>query len=800
MVKLALASLRRRAAAALATFIAVSLGASILIACGGLFETAIRLEAPPQRLAGVPVVLTGPSGFALPDEETETVAYPERARVAAGLVDRIAAIPGVERAVADVSIPVTIADTALSGHSWQSAALTPYTLSDGSEPRMPGQVVLTTSSGARPGDKVDIVVAGAPKSFTVSGVAAGPAQAVFFSDGDVQRYWPRPGFADLIGVFTTDVDTLARQLPPDLSILVGDDRGAAEFTAIGASFLPLILLSSIFSGMMLVFMALVIAATIGLSVRQRQQELALLRATGATPRQVHRMVVAETMIVSLVAVVAGMALGAFTGGWIFSVSASQGVVPEALTFHQGIIPFAAGTLAVLVISWLAAHFSARTAARARPIQALAEAAVPDVRLSPIRLLSAKVCGLATLVLVLTTVFFDPETASSVGGPALLTGVVTIALLAPALIVKAVGLARKNTFATINVRVRAVQFAAVLTPVTLAVTIALGNIYGQTTKAEAATSAYLSQFEADAVVTPSAGGISPELAGTVRTAPGVTSVTSVVSSRGWIEEPYDSKGSDPSTLTGVDGEAFTVPVTAGSMADLAGNTVALPENQAEDLGLTLGSHAKMRLGDGAQVDVRVVALLDSPSYYGSLILPASLLAQHTTAGLPSQLLVRGTGHVAEAVRTHLSGVPGITVDDSLTTSVRARTDVEGWINYLLAGLAITYAAIATVNTIVVSVLSRRREFAVQRLAGATRRQVTRMLMTESAIVATTGLALGTVTAALSVESMALAGGSIIPSGPLWIFLAVVLATFLIVWPATAVAARHAMKPKPIEAIG
>jgi putative ABC transport system permease protein len=427
---------------------------------------------------------------------------------------------------------------------------------------------------------------------------------------------------------------------------------------------------------------------------------------------------------------------------------------------------------------------------------LAEAAIPDVRLSPIRLLVAKVCGLATLVLVLTTVFFDPETASSVGGPALLTGVVTIGLLGPTLLVKAIDLLRKNSFATINVRARAVQFAAVLTPVTLAVTIALGNIYGQTTKAEAAASEYLSQFQADAVVTSPTGGISPELADTVRKTPGVSSVTSVVSSRGWIEEPYDSKGSDPSSLSGVDGDAFTVPVTAGSMAQLTGNTVALPESQAEDLGLALGSHAKMRLGDGAQVDVRVVALLDSPSHYGSLILPASLLAQHTTAGLPSQLLVRG----ADDVRTRLKELPGITVDDSLATSVQARTDVEGWINYLLAGLAIAYAAIATVNTIVVSVLSRRREFAAQRLAGATQRQVTRMLMTESGIVATVGLALGTVTAALSVESMALAGGSILPSGPLWILLAVVLATFLIVWPATAIAARHVMKANPIEAIG
>jgi putative ABC transport system permease protein len=268
---------------------------------------------------------------------------------------------------------------------------------------------------------------------------------------------------------------------------------------------------------------------------------------------------------------------------------------------------------------------------------------------------------------------------------------------------------------------------------------------------------------------------------------------VVSSRGWIEQPYDSRGSDPWSLLGINGDAFTVPVTAGSLRDLAGDSVALPSNQAEDLGLTVGSQIKMRLGDGVQVDVKVVALLDSPDYFGSLVLPAPLLVQHTTSGLPSQLLVRGSGDVTGV----LGAWPGTHADDSMATTIQSGLDVEGWINYLLAALAIAYAAIASINTLVVSVLSRRREFAVQRLAGATQRQVTRMLVVESGIVAVASLVLGCVIAGLSVVSMAFAVGSVIPSGPVWVLLAVVLATFLIVWPATVIAARNAMRQRPMQ---
>lgn len=802
MIKLALASLRHRVAASLATFVAVLLGSAILIACGGLFETAIRLQAPPQRLAGVPVVVTGPAGFALPDEESETVAYAERSGVDAGLAAEIAAIPGVRQAIPDVSFPAVVpgGTHVLSGHSWESAALTPYTLIAGAEPR-PGQVVVNDGSGAQPGDKIDIVVAGKSEPFTVSGVARGPVEAVFFAQQDTRRFWSRPGTVDLIGVFpgTVPVDDLARQLPPGLSILTGDDRGAAEFTGVDASFLPLILLAAIFGGMMLVVMALVVAATIGLSVRQRQRELALLRATGATPKQVRQMVVAETMTVSILAAVGGIGLGGLMGDWIYSLSASRGVVPAAVEFRQGLIPFAGGTVVALAIAWLAARLAARVAGRARPVQALTEAAVPDVTLGPARLLLAKVCGAATIALAVSTMFLDPETASAVGGPALLTGVIAVGLLGPWLVVKATGLVRRpqDDLAVINTRSRAVQFAAVLTPITLAAAIALGNIYTQTTKEEAAISGYLSQIEADAVVGSANGGIAPDLTAEIRKVPGVSSVTELVSSRGWIEQPYDSRGSDPWSLMGVNGDALVVPVTAGSMNDLAGDAVALPEDQAEDLGLGVGSRIKMRLGDGARVDVKVVALLDSPAYYGSLVLPAGLLARHTTTGLPAELLVRGSDDVAEAVGQRLQAWPGTTI--GTTPGVQAGLDVEGWINYLLAALAIAYAAIAAVNTLVVSVLARRREFAVQRLAGATRRQVTRMLLVESGIVAVASLVLGTVIAGVSVVSTTFAVGSVVPSGPVWVFLAVVAATFLIVWPATAIAARHAMKHRPVDAI-
>ncbi|GAA3548115.1 FtsX-like permease family protein [Amycolatopsis ultiminotia] len=840
---LALSSLRYRAAASLASFVAILIGCGLLIACAGLFETAIVLKAQPQRLAAAPIVVGGSSGFKLPDEESQVVPYAERAGLPEDQVAKIAAVQGVGQAVPDVSFaatllhdgaPVASGSSVLSGHGWDSAALGGYKLSEGAAPGTPGQVVLDAATagaaGVHAGANVELAVNGQRQSFLVSGIAQ-PSQDVqapgfFFSAADAQRYNPHPGSVGLVGVFPADgVDAgeLAGKLTdqvPGLTVLTGDDRGSAEFLGVDAGQLPLILLAAVFGGMVLVVMALVVSATISLTVRQRQQELALLRATGATPKQVHRMVLAETMAVGVLAALCGAVLGSLLGGRIFATSVSLGIVPHELAFTQDIIAFAAGIVATLAITYAAAWFAALSAARTSPIQALAESAIPGAKVNPLRRMGALVFAAATVLLAATTLFMPADTASAIGGPAVLTGAIAVALLGPEIMawvadrfgpfIRRVA-GRDATLAVINSRARAVAFAAVLTPVTLASAVALGNVYSETTAQKAQVAAYSDQLQADAVVTSDAGGISPEEFAQIRGTQGVGTASPLVTSSGWIEQPYDGNGSDPLRLLGVAGQdqggtVLATEVTEGSLEQLRGNSVALPEDVADDLELKLGDRITMRLGDGAQVPVTVVALLDSPSSYASMVLPAELLTAHTTSGLASQVLVRAAeGTDADALVSALSdrigNWPGTTVGDSdaLTESFQASADVEALINYLLAVLAIAYAAIAAVNTLAVAVLARRREFGAQRLAGADRRQVRRMLFVEGGIVSVTGLVLGIVISLFTVLPMAISTGEIIPSGPVWVFLAVVLAIFLIVWPVTALSARLAMRRSPIEAV-
>jgi putative ABC transport system permease protein len=99
--------------------------------------------------------------------------------------------------------------------------------------------------------------------------------------------------------------------------------------------------------------------------------------------------------------------------------------------------------------------------------------------------------------------------------------------------------------------------------------------------------------------------------------------------------------------------------------------------------------------------------------------------------------------------------------------------QAWVNYLLVGMLMAYTAISVVNTLVLATAGRRREFALQRLAGSTGGQVLRMMTVEAALVAAVGIALGTAVSTTTLVPFSVAAtDSPFPAGPTWIYLAVV----------------------------
>src|SRR5262249_16860724 len=154
------------------------------------------------------------------------------------------------------------------------------------------------------------------ETFRVAGIALSPtlmpAAAVFFSDARARLLSGHPGDVDSISVVTDrpDVDALEAAIEdtvrgPAGITLTGSRRGLAGVPAARGGGETLIVLSAVFGGLATLVAILVVAGTLGLSIQLRRRELALLRAIGATPRQIRRLILGEIVVVSVAATALG---------------------------------------------------------------------------------------------------------------------------------------------------------------------------------------------------------------------------------------------------------------------------------------------------------------------------------------------------------------------------------------------------------------------------------------------------------------------------------------------------------------
>ncbi|MEV7554371.1 FtsX-like permease family protein [Amycolatopsis sp. NPDC089917] len=838
MLRLAFRTLRLRKGGFIGTFIAVFFGALIVASCGGLMETGIRGNAEPQRLAAAPIVVTGGQTFAMPKEDPasldgddkrkfEDAVLPERVRLDDGLVSRLRSVPGVSDVVGEVSFPLVAGGQPALGHAWDSAALTPYALVAGTPPAA-GEVVVESKPGLKPGDRVDVAARGEIESFRVAGVAGAPRSitqgAVFFSATDAARLSGHPGKADAIGVFTkpgADVEAVRAKLAEvatGANVLTGIDRGVAEFPEAETSGTNLIVIAGVAGGLSVMVAMFVVASTLSLSTQQRSRELALMRAIGTTPRQLRRMVLGEALAVGLLATALAAVLGPFLGEWLFGQLVENGVAPAVLRFYQGWLPAVVGAGAAMLAVFIAAFVAGRRAGKIRPTEALAEAAVTRRWLTPARVVFAALCfGGGTALAIVTVAVMTGPVAASTAGPAVILWAIGVAMITPGVAKVMASILQwpmrllggiDARLAVLNTRAGIVRAAGAVTPIMLAVGIATANIYLQTTQQELANQAFTEDIRADAVIGSAAGGLSPELVGRIQAVPGVAGASEYVTSNVFLEAPYDSSDEGcPAIGLTASGAAATIDtkVTQGDLTALTGRTIALPDVYAKDFDRGVGDTVSLRLGDGTPVDVKVVAVTSQRRGFESLLLPAGLLAPHTTAGLAPQMLVRAARDVdpaalTERLREATAGLPVSVGDRNALIAAHDKDQAVGaWVNYLLVGMIIAYTVISVANTLVMATVRRRREFGLQRLTGSTRAQVLRMAGFEGGLVALIGIVLGTVVAAGSIVPFCLvAAGSLLPMGSPLIYLSIIGIAAALALVATLVPAWTATRGQAVDA--
>ncbi|MFI6944241.1 FtsX-like permease family protein [Streptomyces sp. NPDC050418] len=830
MLTLALSTLRARKGAFAGAFVALLCAAALVTACGSLLETGLRGKIPVERYAGTPVLVTADQEVHWTKEKkgkTKEKSKPltERAWLDAdpGVLKQLAGIPGVRRVVPELTFPAHVvtergplSEGASWGHSWTSAPLTPFALREGRAPAAADEIVADAGSGLRPGAKVTVQSTEAPAAYRVVGIAAPSGRdalarqaTLFFSQDEARRLARHPGQAAALGLLTTpdadvsDVQQKAVEAVAGTSLKVrsGADRGPVEFLDAGKARISLVSLGGAMGGTSLLVALLVVAGTFALSIQQRARELALLRAVGATPRQLRRMVGREALAVGLLAGVPGAFAGLFLASWMHGRFVDVGALPDTLELTLSPFPPLAAVLATLLAAWGAARVAARRPSRVRPTEGLAEAALTPGRPGAGRIVAGAVAATGYVILLLVLSGLETEAAATpVTFFSVILAAAAIALLGPLIATAATAVLGRVTrlvspaagfLAAQNTRTDARRLAAVVTPLSLAVAMASTILFTQTTSSHAAGEQAVQGTKAPYVLTASGPGVPSAAARAVRErVPGAT-VTEVVRTTVRVgQDKFPAQGVSwrdlPATLDPA--------VTSGSLAAMDEGSVALSDLAARTRNAKTGDRVTVTLGDGVRRDLTVAAVYERGLGFGDLLLPHELVAAHVDNPLSSTVLVAGAPD-RERLTAALSAFPAVHVMDRAQAEAARRTQdgAQAQVNYIAMGLIIAFTGIAVVNTLVMATSARRREFALLRMVGTTGRQLRAMLRWETLTVTLLAVGLGTAVAyaTLTAYSLGMTGTSA-PYAPPLTYLAVVAAAALVAFASTALPARAARR--------
>ncbi|MER5661152.1 ABC transporter permease [Streptomyces mirabilis] len=842
MLRYALQTVRARKGGFLGAFFALMCAAALITACGTLLETGLRGTIATERYAATPVVVSADQnvhqttvkhkkGKTKVKHKAKPIA--ERAWLPGDLATELRKVPGVREVIPELTFlaeplapgAAVDKDRPAYGHAWDSAALTPYTLTTGTAPKADGDLVIDRRLAERahlePGDRLTVQSTQSPRTYRVTGIAA-PARevrhqtALFFSTAEARRLGAHPGQVTAFGVLPTkgtDAAVLKRAVSTALhgtkaphgttaQVSAGDGRGAVEFLDAAAARTKLVSMGGAMGGTSLLVAVLVVVGTFALSVQQRHRELALLRAIAATPGQIRALLGREALIVGAAAGTTGALAGLPLGSWLHGRFVAMGAVPGTLQHTASVFPPFAALAATLLGAWAAARISSRRIARIRPAEALAEARAERTRPAWGRILAglALLVGGAVLVAVLSVLRTEPA-STPVTFLAVVVLASSVALLGPLLVRAAVAVlggplaltGPSSRLARANLRGHAARMASVVTPLTLLIGMTCTVLFVQPTVGNAARAQAREGIRADWVVAAQGPGVPAEAARRLRTQH--DTVTEVVRTTVRVGlDKYAAQGVTPVGLT----RTWDPDVTAGSLKKLTEDTVAVSELAADQLHLKPGSPLKLTLGDGTPATPTVVAVYAKGLGFGDLTFAHDLVARHVDNPLATSVLV-STARTQTQLATTLRGFPGIHVlAPAAADSIQAaRQQANAEVNYLAMGLVLAFTAIAVVNALAMSVSERVREFALLRLAGATRRQVLGMLRTEafSVLLLATALGSGIALAVLTAFSVGMTGEAAPAVTPL-VYVAVVAFAGLLALVATALPGRVALRVRPV----
>ncbi|MGK5694455.1 ABC transporter permease [Streptomyces sp. URMC 128] len=783
-VRLSVSSLRAHRRRFAGTFLAVFLGVAFL---AGTLVMGDTLRAGFDSMfgkatSGTDAVVRSADAITTPGE-SQGVRQP----VATGLVRTVEKVPGVAAAVPNIQGAGQLVGAngdpiggqgppTLAGNWITDPKLNPYRLAEGRAPRKSGEVVVNRGTADKGGLKIgDTTVLRTPDPVrvTVVGLATfggedGMAQVTFtgMTVADAEKYLTaRPGEAASIqvragpGVSQRElVERLTPALPKGVEAITGQESAEENTEMISSQFLDIFtLFLLVFSGIALLVATFSIHNTFAIVVAQRTRENALLRALGASRRQVTVTTLVEATAVAVTASLAGLAGGIGVAAGLQALFPAIGFpFPEGDLVVKGLslaLPLAVGILVCLGSALLPAVRAGRTA----PLAALRETAVDASGASRLRAVTGTGLVALALALALAGVLVSPSVWLAGSGAVLaLVAFVVLGPVASATAVRVLGsplgrlrgvtgaLARRNALRSPK------RTAATASALMIGVAVvSLFTVFGASLKATMDQTVSRSFAGDVAISTPSFGaggsGLSPRLAGAVQELPEVD--TAVGLGRGVAEVDGEGRAltvTDPAALE----RTFDLGRIDGSMHGLGTDGIAVTDKEAARQHLATGGKAHLTFADGSKETFTVRAVYGQSELAGDYVITRAAWAPHRTQDSDTLVAVTfedgvstDAGEAAVEKAAARYGNPEVQTRDEYAQSSAGGIDMMLTLVYALLALAVVIALLGIANTLSLAIHERTRELGLLRAVGQTRSQLRAMVRWESVLVAAFGTAGG-----------------------------------------------------------
>ncbi|MFI6547674.1 ABC transporter permease [Streptomyces prunicolor] len=778
--RLSMSSLRAHKRRFAGTFLAVFLGVAFL---AGTLVMGDTLRANFDTMfgdatSGTDAVVRSADAITTPGE-SEGVRQP----VSTALLKTIGQVPGVAAAAPSIQGAGQLVGAngeaiggkgppTLAGNWITDPKLNPYRLAEGRTPASPGEVVINRGAAdkghlkigdtttLRTPDPVKVTIVG----LSTFGGEDGMAQVTFtgMTQADAEKYLTaKPGEASSIsvragpGISQTQLaDRLTPVLPKGVEAITGQQSAQENTDMISSQFLTIFTtFLLVFSGIALLVATFSIHNTFAIVVAQRTRENALLRALGASRRQVTAATVTEASVVAVAASAAGLAGGIGIAAGLKALFPAIGFpFPEGdlvIKTLSMVLPLAVGIIVCLGSALMPAVRAGRTA----PLAALRETAVDESGASRVRAVSGTALALLAVSATLTGVLISPSLLlAGVGAVLALVAFVVLGPVASSTAVRVLGspldrlrgvtggLARRNALR--SPRRTAATAAALMIGVAV---VSLFTVFGASLKATMDQTVSRSFAGDVAVSTPSFGaggsGLSPELAGAIGKLPEVD--TAVGLGRGVAE--VDGKGraltvTDPTALA----RTFDLGTVQGSLRSLGTDGIAITRTEADRQHLTTGSTAQLAFTDGKKQTFTVRAIYGRSELAGDYVITRAAWAPHRTQDSDTLVAVSFKEGVSTAkgkaavdsIAAHY-GNPQVQTRHEYAQSSAGGIDMMLTLVYALLALAVLIALLGIANTLTLAIHERTRELGLLRAVGQTRSQLRAMVRWESVLVAAFG---------------------------------------------------------------